>query len=83
MFVKCIKLYKKIRICDNKVDSKTKFHLAYALGFQTFFILYCLSGNPLYDTEMFVPYFLACAFTIYYDSKLKNIKLSSKKLKES
>ena len=68
-----IKLYKKIRITTKEISSKIKFHLSYSLGFQVFFLLYCVTGNPLYDEEMFVPYFLACAFTLYYNKKLKDI----------
>lgn len=37
-----------------------------ALFFQTFFLFYCLSGNPLYDIQMLFPYFFTCSIGEYY-----------------
>lgn len=35
----------------------------YAVVFtEIFFLLYCFTGNPLYDMQMFFPYMLSCAF---------------------
>ena len=33
---------------------------------QIVFLLYGFTGNPLYDREMFVPYFIACAISVNY-----------------
>lgn len=44
--------------------------LASALFTQTFFILYCLTGNPLYDFQMFFPYILSCAIGEYFYKKV-------------
>lgn len=30
------------------------------LGVQIFFLLYCFSGNPLYDPQCYIPYFISC-----------------------
>jgi len=38
----------------------------FSLAMQIFFILYGFTGNPLYDREMFVPYFIACAISVNY-----------------
>ena len=38
----------------------------FAMGMQILFILYGFTGNPLYDREMFVPYFVACAISQNY-----------------
>lgn len=37
-----------------------------SLLFQIFFLFYCLTGNPLYDTQVFFPYIFACAIGEYY-----------------
>jgi O-antigen ligase len=31
------------------------------ISVQVFFLLYCLTGNPLYDMQMYVPWLLSCA----------------------
>ena len=36
----------------------------FALIMQCFFLMYCLTGNPLYDSMMYMPYFVACGITI-------------------
>lgn len=33
---------------------------------QIFFLLYCITGNPLYDAPTFFPYILSCAIAEYY-----------------
>ena len=35
--------------------------LTLTLGIQSFFLMYCVTGNCLYDCEAFFPYVLACA----------------------
>lgn len=35
----------------------------FCLFIQAFFLLYGLTGNPLYDPPYYIPYFLACAFS--------------------
>ena len=42
------------------------FLMYFSLAMQIFFIFYGLSGNHLYDREMFVPYFIACAISVNY-----------------
>lgn len=37
---------------------------------QAFFLLYGITGNPIYDKEMFIPYFVACAATLTVKQKL-------------
>ena len=27
---------------------------------QIFFLVYCFSGNPLYDPQCYIPYFMSC-----------------------
>lgn len=43
------------------------FHLCFSGCFQVFFLVYCMTGNPLYDRMMYIPYFIACSITLYYN----------------
>ena len=42
------------------------------LGVQIFFLIYCFSGNPLYDPQCYIPYFISCvaAFAICGSDKM-------------
>lgn len=42
------------------------------LGVQIFFLIYCFSGNPLYDPQCYIPYFTSCVavFAIYGSDKM-------------
>lgn len=63
--VSTYKIYNKV-LGNSVIDSKIKFYIAFALAFQIYFIFYGLTGNPLYDEEMFIPYYVSCAISIYY-----------------
>ncbi|MDR1136079.1 MAG: polysaccharide pyruvyl transferase family protein [Clostridiales Family XIII bacterium] len=49
-----------------------KQHLSFSFCMQIFFLLYCFTGNPLYEHYTFIPYIIACAITYsaYYKSHL-------------
>lgn len=54
-------LYRTVRlIAVKKVQSVP---LAFSLGLQLFFLMYCLTGNPLYDVQILYPYIIAAAVT--------------------
>ena len=40
--------------------------IAFALGYQAYFLMYCFTGNPLYDYNCYLPYFLSCGIVMYY-----------------
>lgn len=45
------------------------------VGAQVFFLVYCLSGNPLYDPQCYIPYFMSCVAVFAIcgtDAKRKN-----------
>lgn len=65
MFTKTVQLYKKI-IKDKNSLEDAKYLTGFSLAFQVFFLLYCFTGNPLYEMYMFIPYFLSCAVTLRY-----------------
>ena len=41
--------------------------LLVSFGYQTFFILYGTTGNPLYDIQCYLPYLLCCAISFKID----------------
>jgi hypothetical protein len=46
----------------NKFDSNNesdRMSLAASIALQLFFILYCTTGNPLYDMQTYIPYLLS------------------------
>lgn len=47
-------LYQGKDYCDDS------FCLWACLGAQFFFLIYCFSGNPLYDPQCYIPYFISC-----------------------
>lgn len=50
------------------------FLMIFSLGYQTFFYMYCMTGNPLYDFETYIPYYIACAIAIYYHERNQKIR---------
>lgn len=68
MLYGAIKLYVFLRNFPKENESE-RIYIGFALGFQIFFLLYCMTGNPLYDYEMFVPYYVSCAVTECYKEK--------------
>lgn len=65
-----VNMYKKI-VQNVDSQSEDKFLMGFALAFQLFFVLYCFTGNPLYDWKMNVPYFMSCGIAIYYRCSIK------------
>ena len=64
-YVRSIKAAKVIA-SDSTATKNTNIYIIYSVFIQTFFLLYCLTGNPLYDYQMFCPYILGCAVSEYY-----------------
>ncbi|MCP1111502.1 O-antigen ligase [Lachnospiraceae bacterium PF1-21] len=52
---------------------KERMYIAYSASYQIFFLLYCLTGNPLYDKMTNLPYFFACGLGFYYKRKTMKI----------
>ncbi len=71
-----VSLYRSIRqyifIRENQIDNKLASISVFSMLMQIFFMLYCFTGNPFYDLQMFIPYFMACAIVWYLDNILKN-----------
>ena len=50
------------------------FLMTFSLGYQVFFCAYCVTGNPLYQYETYIPYFAACAIAIFYHKRNQRIR---------
>lgn len=47
--------------------------LLFSFGYQIFFLLYCMSGNPLYDSQCYVLYFISIGIVLVYMHLNKDI----------
>lgn len=65
----------------NAENNNLSVYLAISLGIQIFFLLYCITGNPLYDLQCQIPYALACAIS-YAVMYKEHQKLKTQKEKE-
>lgn len=65
-------LYHLYRTNSHYYSDFKKYCLSFSACVQTFFILYCLTGNPLYDAQMLIPYIIVCAMSarIKYENKV-------------
>lgn len=66
MLVISTRLFYQMRTGQFNVPVNEQKNMAFSVGMQVFFLLYCVTGNPLYDAPMFVPYFLSLVITTYY-----------------
>ena len=48
------------------VESNLKSELSLAFAMHVFFVLYCITGNPLYDIEIFFPYIISMSMLYKY-----------------
>lgn len=53
---KALKMQKKLRILNKEQTISLELSMVY----QIFFLLYGLTGNPLYDAQCYLPYFMCC-----------------------
>lgn len=64
-FILAYKAY-KMQNKMKRLSTDQQTALALAMAYQVFFLLYGFTGNPLYDAQCYVPYFLCC--TIGYSA---------------
>lgn len=69
-------MYSKMRVNPEDYTNIDYCLMNFSLAMQIFFILYGFTGNPLYDREMFVPYFIA--FQMILDEKQRERAKGSK-----
>ena len=71
-FLHCIKalsIYKQNM--QNDISGNIK-AISIACFIQAFFLFYCLTGNPLYDSQVLFPYVFSCAVGDYWYYELKD-----------
>lgn len=61
--VKVIRLFSK---SSGNISCADRTAALFGVYMQIFFLLYCVTGNPLYDAPTFFPYILSCAIAEYY-----------------
>lgn len=52
-------------------DTDRMKYVMFSFAMQTFFLLYCFTGNPIIDRIMYIPYFISCGITYYYHRMMK------------
>lgn len=57
-------LFKTGKLITFVKDEKKYFYLLFSFTFQLFFLLYCFSGNPLYDIQCYAVYFICLGVTL-------------------
>ena len=63
----CIFLMTWRALCRAKNNNSDHYEfILFSFGYQTFFLLYGLTGNPLYDMHCLFPYVIACALAFRY-----------------
>lgn len=65
----------KIVAIEKIQDKEIRFSLVYAVFVQVFFLLYCLTGNPLYDAPTLFTYIFGCAIGEYYYKIIVSYKM--------
>ena len=58
-------LYTAVRNAKKAKSQEEKTSASFCLFMQLFFLLYGITGNPLYDPPYYIPYFIICAFSIH------------------
>lgn len=75
-----VKTLVEVRIYQYNLKEKDRW-LMFSLLMQTFFLIYCMTGNPLYDVHMFFPYMAACAIAKYIRGNIVKVNNKKKYLK--
>ena len=75
------KTIKNLKILEKNVDETNllKTMNLFSLGIQAFFLMYCLTGNPLYSTEMCLMYGISVAIMISTKNYLEGDKEENEK----
>lgn len=68
-FFMTYKLLKELRTSKIPSSKQEQYLLTLSIGIQSFFLMYCMSGNCLYDCECFFVYIASC--TLMYSLRYK------------
>lgn len=76
---RAFKMQKKYRVLNNN----QLLSLELAMAYQVNFLLYGLTGNPLYDSMCYIPYFMCCSIGYAAWYRLKQVQRLEKKRRYS
>lgn len=67
--INTIKIMKAFILKKIKFDDNEKISIIFSLYYQIFFIVYCMTGNPLYDEQTFLIYMISYGMMLNLKSK--------------
>lgn len=73
-FMHALSALKQTRVL--KLSGINESLLLFSIYIQAFFLLYGLTGNPLYDAPFLFPYVFGCAIGEYYNRKVREVMAS-------
>ena len=60
-------MFKEFRI-EKNLSIKKRNSVLFLLGYNIFFVLYCFSGNPLYDIQCYALFFILIGVLIMHEN---------------
>lgn len=71
----CLSVRFALYVARNKKTIQNGYQILsiYSIAYQIYFLLYCLTGNPLYDAYAYPMYMVACTIGIYYHNKRESL----------
>ena len=66
IYVGTIRAFVRCRAGKQASSPTVQQYLMFSVGMQTFTLLYSLTGSPLTDIRIYVPYFISAAIYLYY-----------------
>lgn len=67
--------WKNVKELEKDLTKDMYFYALFSFGFQIFFLLYCFTGNPLYDIQCYAVYFIVVGVTLQYKNYIQIKKL--------
>lgn len=64
-FLHSAKVIREFSTSLKTISYQEKLAASFCIYMQVFFLLYCVTGNPLYDAPVLFPYIFSCAITEY------------------
>ena len=55
-------------------DTEKQFYMTFAVCYQMFFLMYCITGNPWYDLPTLFPYMFCVGINLYFSREMKVFK---------
>jgi O-antigen ligase len=80
-FVFAVRLFVNYRKKKIELPENSSYILMFSLFMQTFFLLYCFTGNPLYDFQMLYPYLMSVGIVQYYKFNFIRRNKNAKKIR--